>query len=559
MIQCPNCGGIVKFNIPLQQMQCESCSSQFHPRDFQFGNSAEEETEYDVTIYRCRNCGGEIISTDETAAGFCSYCGASTVLEGRLSREKRPQFIIPFKKTKAECVKAFEGRMKRALFAPGEYKHVGRAEGFRGIYMPYWLYDMSQTGSLHINSSTSHRSGDYVITDHYNLNGNLDSAYNGVSYDASSSFSDDISNEIAPFNVKDITGFTPSYLAGFYADTADVPVNVYEDTAVELAQECTYNYLKKSSSMAGEGFDESKESVKSQIDTKINVERSAMFPVWFMSYRNKNRIAYATVNGQTGKVSADIPVSIPKFFVCAAIIAAVLFAVLQMFLTLTPDILIIAIAIIATIGAIMYNSEMNKILAKENYEDDLGMQARMERKLQSRMQAQKGASFNNQTGDQTKFVVTDNDKRRAKKNKEKGGSGFVILILCVFALCFVGPFILAILSAILDTFGIDKVCGIVGLITLIITIPLAVSSNNKIKMMQGKQGIASTIWTAVGLAIVTIVSFVDPASDIIYYASAIIAMVCVAINLIDLMASYNYIAMRPLPQFEMYQGGDDRA
>ena len=99
MVQCPNCGGVLKFDIASQQMKCASCASLFDP--YAFGMSgAEEETEYDVTVFRCPQCGGEITSTDETAAGFCSYCGSPNVLESRVSREKRPQYIIPFKKTK---------------------------------------------------------------------------------------------------------------------------------------------------------------------------------------------------------------------------------------------------------------------------------------------------------------------------------------------------------------------------------------------------------------------------------------------------------------------------
>ena len=195
MIQCPNCGGSVVFDIASQQMKCGSCSSIFSPYDFQYGNGAEESNEYDVVIFKCPQCGGEIASTDESAAAFCSYCGSSNILESRLTREKRPAYIIPFKKTKNECKKLFSKRVSKALFAPSDYKN-SKVDSFRGIYMPYWLYDMSQRGSLGVKSSTSHRSGDYIITDHYLCTGDIDSVYNGISYDASSTFADDISEEI---------------------------------------------------------------------------------------------------------------------------------------------------------------------------------------------------------------------------------------------------------------------------------------------------------------------------------------------------------------------------
>ena len=45
-----------------------------------------------------------------------------------------------------------------------------------------------------------------------------------------------------------------------------------------------------------------------------------------------------------------------------------------------------------------------------------------------------------------------------------------------------------------------------------------------------------------------------PVSDIYYYAAAVAAMLGLLITLIDLMLSYNLLATRPLPQFELYKG-----
>jgi len=105
MISCPNCGGNVKFDIPSQKLACDYCHELFDPYAFESKTSdAEEgksyESDYEVTIFTCPQCGGEILSTDNAAAGFCSFCGASTILYSRISHEHRPGFIIPFQKSK---------------------------------------------------------------------------------------------------------------------------------------------------------------------------------------------------------------------------------------------------------------------------------------------------------------------------------------------------------------------------------------------------------------------------------------------------------------------------
>ena len=558
MVQCPNCGGILKFDISSQQMKCDSCSSLFDPYAFQL-SGAEESTEYDVTVFRCTQCGGEIYSTDERAASFCSYCGTPNVLQSRLAKEKKPELIIPFKQTKVQCQLAFEKFIKRAIFAPNSYRQAGKANSFRGIYMPYWLYDMSQSGDLSIPTSTSHRSGDYIITDHYRCKGRLDNYYNGVSYDASSSFADDISSSIAPFNVKDITTFNPSFLSGYYADIADVSSQTYQDTAVNLAQESTYNYLTRQSPMKVNHFEEPKSATLASIKTNINVRRSAMFPVWFMSYRNKDRVAYATVNGQSGKVSADIPMSVPKYLACALGFAVILFIILQLFFTITPDVLIIIAAVLGLIGACLYGSEIKKIVAKENYDNDLGMLSKIEEKKRARQNAQRGASFSGQD----QYELTENDIRRMnsenerrRKAQKKGGVSAASIIFLVMLIFFLGPFILGIIGTIFtvaDASTMPIIGLAAGVIMFIITVIISVKAKKNINMMKSNKKFPATIFTAVSMLIIAGISIWDPPSDFIYYGAAILAMVGIIINIIDLMLCHNLLAMRPLPQFDIYK------
>ena len=561
MIQCPNCGGVLKFDIQSQQMKCSSCAALFDPYAFEM-RGAEESTEYDVTIFRCPQCGGEITSTDETAAGFCSYCGSPNVLESRISKEKRPQYIIPFKKTKKECIGAFEKFTKKAIFAPKSYREAGRADSFRGIYMPYWVYDMSQTGQITVATSESHRSGDYIITDHYKMSGNLDNFYNGVSYDASSSFADDISSDIAPYSVREITNFSPSFLSGFYADTADVPVNVYVKTADDLAKECTYNYLRSNSPMARKKFDDNKEKVKNRIHTVINGTHSAMFPVWFMSYRNRNRVAYATINGQTGKVKADVPMSVPKYFVCAALVSALLFALFQMFLTLTPDILLIVVAALGLVSVLMYGSEMKKIVAQENYTEDKGMQSRIEQKRQERLRAQQGAEF---ADTDNTYQVTQNDLQQAnhekashEKEKKKNKFKAVEIVIIVMIIVSFMPNLFGMLFA--DTgIGTPIVGGVITLVLMVISFISANGARKNIAKMKQKKSFTASFLSVISILLIMIILLWDPASDIIYYGAAVLSMIGIICNIIDMMLCYNLLAMRPLPQFDMYKGGDDRA
>ena len=142
MYECPNCAGNLKFDIARQQLFCAHCETTMDPYSFRKEKDAEE---YEATIFTCPQCGGEIISDDTTAATFCSFCGGATILDSRISKERRPSYIIPFTKTKKDCKAAYAKMMRRALFAPKELKDPEQLKKFRGIYMPYWVYSFEKS------------------------------------------------------------------------------------------------------------------------------------------------------------------------------------------------------------------------------------------------------------------------------------------------------------------------------------------------------------------------------------------------------------------------------
>lgn len=381
MYACPNCGGNMKFHIPSQQLACDYCQTQADP--YTFEDKAEtslSKQEYEVTVFTCPQCGGEIVSTDTSAAEFCTFCGASTILHSRLRNEKRPTHIIPFRKTKEDCKAAYSAMMKKAPFAPDALKNPKYIDSFRGIYMPYWTFHVTQNSSFNFNGSRSHRHGDYILTDNFACKGDLEASFDGLSYDASSSFDDNISEKIAPYDVKEMKSFTPAFLSGFYADTADVDSSTYEQDAYAAASEVSLDAIYDRPVFA----DLSKKKTLSASDLNSETEdiESAMFPVWFLSYRNGGRVAYATVNGQTGKVVTDLPVDVRKYTKCSLLLALPIFLFLNLFFTMMPKTLLIISLILTGVSAVIFAMERTKLRLKESGVSDKGSKAKLSKAAQ---------------------------------------------------------------------------------------------------------------------------------------------------------------------------------
>ena len=66
----------------------------------------------------------------------------------------------------------------------------------------------------------------------------------------------------------------------------------------------------------------------------------ALLPVWFLSYRNGDRVSYAVVNGQTGKAAADLPVDGKRYLAGSLLLAVPLFFLLNSYTTgLSPAVM----------------------------------------------------------------------------------------------------------------------------------------------------------------------------------------------------------------------------
>ena len=552
MYDCPACGGNLKFDIPSQQLSCAFCNAFYDPYQITKDKDGEEQNDFEATIFTCPQCGGEILSTDNTAAGFCSFCGASTILTSRISREKKPNYIIPFQKTKEDCKKEYQKLMRRFIYAPEKLRNPDKINGFRGIYMPYWVYYFSQKTKLKLKGSTSHRSGDYVITKHYDLTGDLDAYYKGINFDGSSSFSDNISESIAPFDVKNMKEFTPSILSGFYADTNDLGKDLYSDDAKKIANDETSAFVKKEKQFAKYNVSVPADPSNS-FNTKTESVDLAMFPVWFMSYKNGDRVAYATINGQTGKIYADLPVSVFKYLIGAGIIAIPLFFFLNAFLTLMPTTLVSVVASIAAVAAIIYAAALCKIAKQDTDEDDKGKQeadrlAAIRREEKQREAARRaGLDETATTFDSSK----KNKKSTSAAKKQKTEIPTVVIILLMF---FLMSSVMPVLGAVAIMFGKAGACGI-SLIAVVISFFVGM---NAMKKIEAKKGLPAILWIIIAEVIALIACVFDLVKDVYYYGIAILILVSIAVVLIDIIGCYNLLATRKLPQFD-YQGGDNNA
>lgn len=74
-----------------------------------------------MKVYNCPSCGAELICEESTAASSCPYCGNPNVVPGQFSGTLRPDFVLPFKLSKEDAVKALKKYYRGKFFLPRSF------------------------------------------------------------------------------------------------------------------------------------------------------------------------------------------------------------------------------------------------------------------------------------------------------------------------------------------------------------------------------------------------------------------------------------------------------
>ena len=373
MSKCVNCGGEQRFDIASQMLICSSCGSKEDPKDFTAEGSYAERPEMEFTFFECPQCGGKVYSTDNSINGFCSYCGSNVMLKTRVEKKRMPRSLAPFKISKEACKIRYLNYVKKAWFIPKELKEAAYLDNFRGIYMPYWGYDVRLAGFLSLDGVRSFREGKKVYTENYKCRGWLDARYQGIFYDASAAFDDHFSWQIAPFDAHSLVDFNPAYLSGFYADLGDVDYHVYDDNATRIARDKVFDSIQLHKAFPYATFSADQlELFRPTMDAEVLEVYSSLFPVWFLSHRTDDRVSYAVVNGQTGRIAGDMPVDKKKFLLVSVLEAIPLFVLLCFSTLMEPSSLLVASEFFAVISITLLMSMIKKIIIRDRRLDDKG-------------------------------------------------------------------------------------------------------------------------------------------------------------------------------------------
>lgn len=327
--KCSNCGAGLVFDAEKQSFSCDFCISSFTEDELRLSGAdkraeeaerAEDEFRSELREYHCDSCGAEILTDKSTVADFCYYCHNPIVLSDRVSGAFRPTKVIPFKFDKDEAKKIFHDYCKKKWFLPKDYFSPEHSDKICGIYYPFWVVDADSSAGMNAKARKvrSWRQGNYRYTEtsHYAITRRANIHFEDISSSAISTEDKAMLEGILPYPTDEYLDFSIPYLQGYQAKKRDLS---REDLTEDVRGKMTsYAESLLSSTVVGYSSVDSK-------STSVSVEKShweyALTPIWILNYMRKGKNYLYAMNGSTGKIYGELPVSIPKLAILGGLVS----------------------------------------------------------------------------------------------------------------------------------------------------------------------------------------------------------------------------------------------
>lgn len=318
----------MSFDAESGELSCQSCGSheniENYPEELKTAAFSEDE----ANEYHCGNCGAILITTAETAATSCSFCGAGVVIADRVSGLLAPAKVIPFTISKEEAIEAFKKWCRKGLLTPKGFMTADRIKSITGMYVPFWLFDLNS--KVQVNATCTkvrtYTKGEYIYTEtsYYDAFRDINLDYVKIPVDASEKMHDDLMDRLEPYPYDQLKDFKTPYLAGFIAEK----YNYTDEELLPRAKGKIDDYVESYIRSTFSGY-QSVNYKNKQIDTRNVNSYYVLLPVWMVSYDFNQAEHVFAMNGQTGKVVGKPPISSGKIAMWFSGIAAGTFFALK--------------------------------------------------------------------------------------------------------------------------------------------------------------------------------------------------------------------------------------
>lgn len=307
--KCPACAANIIYQPEVKGMMCLHCGNIYDPStmevlgSFGAGDGHDYVGEQEITgddknrrEIICNSCGATLIADENTMSTMCPFCGSPALITRRMTREFKPDYIIPFKIDKDQAKTIAKNWLNTRSYVPWGFKNKCRLTNMTALYVPFWLLDCV----VHSEQGGTGKIGGRALE----VNAKMAYHVKGVPFDASVKIANKLMEAIEPYDYKDMVRFESKYLQGFYADKYDqVPTDI-TNRIVRRIDKFSRDEIGLISHRYQEFEVRSEKNLTWMSDASV---KYCLLPVWFMTVEFEGSTYQFAINGQTGEASGQVP------------------------------------------------------------------------------------------------------------------------------------------------------------------------------------------------------------------------------------------------------------
>jgi predicted RNA-binding Zn-ribbon protein involved in translation (DUF1610 family) len=277
---------------------------------------------------KCQSCHAISVFNEKRVAQNCDFCGSPAMLAvDDVGAPIRPGSQLPFKIAQSQVREDIRRWYGSHFWAPSQLGQKALTDTLHGLYLPYWTFDAhaecpweAEAGHYYYTTNskgerTRHTRWEYA-------SGHVSTDFDDVLVPASKGVHPNLLEKLQPFpTTTDLLPYDPGYLSGWVVEQYQIDlIHAAQDSRARmdgvLRSQCieqipgdTHRNLQISPEFSAQTF------------------KHVLLPVWLLTYTYGTKKFQVAVNGATGKITGEYPLSWVKITI-AILIGLIILAII---------------------------------------------------------------------------------------------------------------------------------------------------------------------------------------------------------------------------------------
>lgn len=340
---CPACGAEAVWNPGKKALVCPYCGTE-SPAELKSDGTLVEESDLVAALrsipedqrgwaaerktVRCQSCQAISVFNERRVAQRCDFCGSSALIQvDDIKAPIRPNSLLPFKISESQVREDIRRWYGSHFWARSNLGARALTDTLHGLYLPYWTFD------AHAECPWEAEAGyHYYVRDSQGrqqrrtrweyASGHVTETFDDVLVPASKGVHGNLLHALEPFpTTTDLVPYDAGYLSGWVVEQYQIDLV----QSAQLSRQRMDALLQQASGRQVPG--DTYRNLRIAPQYSDQTFKHVLLPVWLLTYTYGNKNYQVAVNGVTGKITGEYPLSWVKITI-AVILGLMILAVI---------------------------------------------------------------------------------------------------------------------------------------------------------------------------------------------------------------------------------------